>query len=90
MNDRKADKAIAEVARQKKRLLEKKNKVHWRDVVITVKEKTCTKCKETKDSSEFGIDQKSKDNMSSRCKECRRKRNRESKIKQILGDVKNG
>lgn len=86
MSEREADKAIAQVAREKKRLLEKINKVHWKDVVITVENKTCTKCKKTKPANEFGIDQKNKDNLSFRCKVCKNEGRRRSKIKKIWGD----
>lgn len=85
MSETKADKAIARVAREKKRLLEKMNKVHWKDVIITTKNKTCSKCKETKPAEEFGIDQKSKDNLASRCKVCKNTRNRRSKIQKSGG-----
>jgi len=36
--------------------------------------KTCSKCNENKDLSEFGIDRQKKHGLSSHCKECLRKK----------------
>lgn len=34
--------------------------------------KTCSKCKQDKDDSSFHADQKSRDGLSSRCKDCKK------------------
>lgn len=43
----------------------------------TPEKKTCTTCKTEKFSEEFGRSQKSRDGITTRCKECKRKSNRE-------------